>query len=300
MKTIINFLKSIFISFMIRISLALKNVEEDLKAHASDLFGSKKREHKRRSNNPVLRKMEQGQTDEKYVQQYYEILKKADEIIRSTNPDKAAKMADKHGLNIGGKDRWGMRWDHHGFLDPKHKHYGKTLKEIRDLEISERKQNEDDYPIVAMFSNKTELSFVQATKVLKSENDSFFIPELHEMAKMQKFPLKVVRKIEVINKIEQLVEFVHVKSITSQHFIVEMFIPVKFKVYGVDVESEAFNDLVNIDQIWFKDEYGDNHAYRITSYYKKTIHQEYVDEKKEKKYKYDVLKFKAEIIQSLN
>jgi len=33
----------------------------------------------------------------------------------------------------------GMRWDHHGFLDPKHKHYGKTLKQIRDLEILERK-----------------------------------------------------------------------------------------------------------------------------------------------------------------
>lgn len=301
MKAIVNFFKSIIISMMIRISLALKNVEDELKAHASDLFGSNKKEHKKRSNNPVLRKMEQGQADEKYNQQYYEILKKADDIVRSTNPDKAAMMADKHGVNIAAKDKWGMRWDHHGFLDPKHKHYGKTLKEIRDLEIAERKQTEDDYPIVTMFSNKSELSFVQATKVLKNENESFFIPELHEMAKIQKFPLKIIRKIEAKNKIEQLVEFVHVKSITSQHFIIEMFIPIKFKVWSVDSESEIFKELIEIDQVWFKDDYGDSHAYRITSFYKKGKHQEYVDDKtKEKKYMYDVLKFKAEIIQSLN
>lgn len=301
MKGIVNYLKGVFISILIRISLSLKNVEDELKAHASDLFGSKKKEHKKRSNNPVLNKMEQGQTDEKYVQQYYEILKKADEVVRSTNPDKAAMMADKHGVNIGAKDRWGMRWDHHGFLDPKHKHYGKTLKEIRDLEITERKQTEDNYPVVAMFSNKTELSFVQATKVLKTENDSFYIPELHEMAKMQKFPLKIVRKIEAINRIEQLVEFVHVKSITSQHFIVEMFIPIKFKLSSVDMESEVFNELIEIDQIWFKDDYGDSHAYRITEFYKKGKHQEYIDDKtKEEKYMYDVLKFNGEIIQNLN
>jgi hypothetical protein len=281
---------------MIRIAIAMKGVEEEFKTRVGDLFTGGK-EYKKRNNNPLLKKMEQGQADEKYVQQYYEILKKADEVVRSTNPDKAAKMADKYGVNIGAKDKWGVRWDHHGFLDPKHKHYGKTLKEIRDLEIQERKHDEDNYPIATMFSNKAELSFVQATKMLKDENEEFFIPELHEMAKMKKFPLMIVRKVDALNKIEQLVEFVHIKSVTSKHYIIEMFISTKFGLDKHDNGSDVFKELINIEQIWFDDDYGDKHAYRVTSFYKRGKHNEYIDEKKEKNFKYDVLKFKGEIIE---
>lgn len=300
MNNFFKLIKGFLVSVLLRISIALKSVEEEIRETASDLFIGKRKEFKRRSNNPVLRKMEQGETDERYVQQYYEILKKADDIVISTNPDKAAKMADKHGVNIGAKDKWGMRWDHHGFLDPKHKHYGKTLKEIRDLEIQERKQDEDNYPVIAMFTNKSELSFVQATKVLKSENDSFYIPELFEMAKLQKFPLKIIRKNDVLNRIEQLAEYVHVKSITSKHFIIEMFIPTKFKLDTLPEDGDVMKELTDIQQVWFSDDYGDKHFYKVTSFYKKTKHQKYLDEKKEEKYKYDVLKFKAEIMESFN
>jgi len=296
MNKITKYIKGVFISIMFRISFALKTVEEELKANAMDLVNSVKREYKKRINNPTLRKMQDGQADEKYNQQYYEILKKADEIVYSSNPDKMEKMADKHGVNIGAKDKWGMRWDHHGFLDPKHKHYGKTLKEIRDLEILERKTLDDNYKVIAMFTNKTELSFVEATKVLKSENDKFAVPELHEMAKLQKFPLKVIRKAEAVNKIEQLIEFIHVKSITTKHFIVEAFIPVKFGLGRIADDDRIMKELTDIDQIWFSDDYGDRHAYRITSFYKRSKHQEYLNEKKEPKYRFDVLKFKAEII----
>jgi len=68
---------------------------------------------------------------------------------------------------------------------------------------------------------KQNYRLLKATKVLKSENDKFAVPELHEMAKLQKFPLKVVRKGEAVNKIEQLIEFIHVKSITSKHLLLK-------------------------------------------------------------------------------
>lgn len=297
MKRVFKYFRMMFTSILIRVALAMHNVETEFKAKVSDLFG--KKEFKKRNNNPVLNKMEQGQTDERYVQQYYEILKKADEVVRSTNPDKAAKMADKYGVNIGAKDRWGVRWDHHGFLDPKHKHYGKTLKEIRDLEIVERQHDEDNYPVIAMFTNKSELSFVQATKVLKDENEQFAIPELHEMAKLQKFPLMVVRTDEVLNKIEQLVEFVHIKSITSKHYLVEMFIPTKYGIDKYDEDTKIFKELIDIDQVWFADDYGDKHAYRVTSFHRRSKHNEYVDDKGQKKYRYDVIKFSGEIIENL-
>jgi hypothetical protein len=291
-------IKGFFLSLLIRISIALKNVEEDLKANVDDLFGGHKIQYKKRHSNPVLRRMEDGTRDENYMQQFYEVLKKADEFVRSANPDKAAKVADRYGMNIGAKDKWGVRWDHHGFLDPKHKHYGKTLKEIRDLEIQERKLKDDDYPIVTMFTNKSELSFVQATKILHQKEDSFQVPELAEMATKQKFPLMVVRKENVVNRIEQLTEFVHIKGITSKHFIIECFIPSKYGLKKYDENSDVFKQLITADQMWFTDDYGDKHAYRITSFYKRTKHIEYV-ENNEEKYRFDVIKFKAEIIEKI-
>jgi hypothetical protein len=301
MKRIIDWVKIAVLSLMIRISLALKEVEEQFKAQAADLVNGIKREFKRRSSNPLLRKFEQGETDERYVQQYYEILKKADEVVRSTNPDKAAKLADKHGVNIGAKDKWGMRWDHHGFLDPKHKHYGKTLKEIRDLELKERQTQEDAYPVIAMFSNIGELSFLDTTKVVKTEADMLAVPQLAEMAKLKKFPLTVIRKNQsAVNRIEQLCDYVHVKGITSKHFLLEFFIPTKFGLKKHDSESLIFKELVDIDQVWFTDEYGDKHFYKVTGFHKRADHQQYMNEKKELVYRYELIKFKAEIIETLN
>lgn len=300
MIKIFRLVKTTALIILIRISLALKSVEEQFKAKAADLVNGAKREFKKRNTNPVLRKMEQGVADEVYNQQFYEILKKSDEIVRTSNPDKIAKLADKHGVNIGAKDKWGVRWDHHGFLDPKHKHYGKTLKEIRDLEIEERKTEEDAYPVIAMFSNKVELSFLDTTKVVKTENDMLAIPQLAEMAKLQKFPLTIIRKnLDSVNKIEQLTDYVHVKGVSSKHFILEFFIPMKYGLNKYDETTQIFKELVDIDQVWFSDEYGDKHLYKITGFYKRSNYQQYLNEKKEIKYRYELLKFKAEIIEKL-
>ncbi len=298
----VKWIKGVGLSIFIRVSLALKAVEDEFKAQVADLVGGGK-EYKQRNNNPLLKKFEKGQTDERYVQDFYEVLKQADEVVRSTNPDKAAKIADKHGVNIGAKDKWGMRWDHHGFLDPKHKHYGKTLKEIRSLEIEERKMtDEDNYPIVALFTNKSELSFLQTTKVIKSEFDQIGMGDLSKLASMKKFPLIAIRKdINVVNKIEQLVEYVHVKGLTSQHFIIEMFIPYKYGIRNFDNESEVVKQLTDIEQLWFTDEYGDKHAYRITSFKSRKTHLPFVDSvDKKEKYRFDVFKFNAEMIEMIN
>lgn len=299
MRYIAQQIKGFFLSLVIRISIALKNVEDDLKANANDLFKGVVIEFKKRHNNPVLRRMEQGTRDERYIQTFYSILKKADEFVRSANPDKAAKVADRYGMNIGKKDKWGVRWDHHGFLDPKHKYYGKTLKEIHDLEIQERKLNdEDNYRIITMFQNKSELSFIQTAKTLREKDAETLVPDVSEMATKQKFPLKVYRKEEVLNKIEQLAEFVHIKAITDQHFIIETFIPAKYGLSKYETDSDVFKQLLTVNTMYFTDEYGDNHAYKITDFYKRTKHIEY-EEKGEKKYRFDVIKFKGELIEQI-
>src|SRR5579859_6003334 len=96
-------IKGFFASLLIRLSIALRNVEDDLRT-TTDLFSKVVIEHRKRHNNPVLRRMEDGVRDERFVQHFYGIVRKADEYVRSTNPDKAAKTADKFGMNVGMKD----------------------------------------------------------------------------------------------------------------------------------------------------------------------------------------------------
>ncbi|MEW3887702.1 hypothetical protein QOZ60_30645, partial [Pseudomonas aeruginosa] len=92
-----------------------------------------------RHRNPVLEKFYAGQTDEKYIQDYYEILKKADNFIKNATPFKMAVGADRHGMNYGKIDKYGRVYEHFGFYDNKSKHVGKTLNEvIQEVMISRR------------------------------------------------------------------------------------------------------------------------------------------------------------------
>ena len=55
----VKWLKGLTLSIFIRVSLALKAVEDEFKAKVADLVGGGK-EYKQRNNNPLLKKFEQG------------------------------------------------------------------------------------------------------------------------------------------------------------------------------------------------------------------------------------------------
>jgi hypothetical protein len=279
----VNKFRQFWTSLVISFFFSLKKVDDELKADPIDLFKTELRAEIRSSMDMF---------DENYVQHFYEILKKADKFLRTSNPSKIQRTAGKYGLNYGMKDQHGRRFEHYGFFDDKHKYHGKSLKEVRELEIKEKQLDEDNFPVVVMFQNKKEFSMVESFDIVL-KNNGLSAPELDELAKMKKFPLTIVRDKPVANRIEQLTEYLHVKHITEEIKLLEFFIPKKFRLETVSNDDPIFKELINIKQVWFKDEYGDRNSYRVTDFYKRSEYNKYTQSGELNPSGFDIIKFKV-------
>jgi hypothetical protein len=89
------------------------------------------------------------------------------------------------------------------------------------------------------------------------------------VVKSWEFPLKVSRETEVVNKIEQLTEFLHIKKIGFEYRQLEFFIPVKFKTSELTEDSDTFKEIINAKEVYIKDEYGQLHGFSILKYFKR-------------------------------
>ena len=275
---------------MVRISIALYRAEvETLKADPNALNEKNNQNQRVRHRNRIAEQMLQGQRDQKFVQDYYEILKKADKFMRNSTPEQMEMAANKWGMSVGKtdgefknvgrkekekpkKDKWGKRYDHFGFYDPKNKNYGKTMGEVMVEEIQQRITTDDDYSIEFMFSNKpANIGIGNNDEVVEDNALGFRELNIYEKAKIRKFPMTVQRtKEECFNKIEQLTEYVHIKRLDDENKILEFFIPAKYGVFKHDEESETFKEIIDVNIVWIKDEYDNKYGYNISGYYKKT------------------------------
>lgn len=277
LKKIISWVKQTLYSIFYRISISLYNTEvEILKANPFDLDEKNKRNHRMLHRNPVLEKFYQGQTDEKYVQDYYEILKKADKFIKESNEKKYGHTADKHGMSYGKKDQYGRRYEHYGFFDPKSKHYGKTLSEVLKEELNERRTNDDDYELLYICNNERivgglaeALSYVE-----EKEDGKVSMVDILNQVKNDKFPLKIIRKDgeEVIDKIEKITDYVHIKRIDDEYRQLEFFINLKYNTPKFDEESRVFKDLINIENVWIYNQYGELDSYKVEKFKKRILY----------------------------
>jgi hypothetical protein len=260
---------------MIAISIALFNTEQEiLKADPNDLDERAKKNQRMRHRNQLLEKFYAGQTDEKYVKDYYEVLKKADKFIRTATPHQMAIAADKYGTSYGMKDRWGRRYEHYGFFDDKHKHAGKTLAEVLALEFEERRTKDDDYELLYIFNNKPiEVGLVKVMDVVEKKQgslDEYEVVDMEKKSKSFQFPIKIRReKEDTVNKIEELTEFLHIKKIGFEYRQLEFFIPLKFKTTEFDEESDIFKEIIDIQQVYLNDEYGQLMGFTINKYFKR-------------------------------
>ena len=274
-------------SFFINLSIALHNTEVDVLMAKSQNLGEKdKHVQRHRHHNKLLEKFYIGQRDEKYVQDYYELLRKADKFKREATPYKFEVAAWKYtGGHYGKEDESGKRDEHYGFFDEKHKHAGKTLKEVLELEFEERRLKDDNYQLLYIFNNipiEVGLSKVFETAVAKknqsADGDSVEEYEMLDMfnkSKQFEFPIKIFRENDdVLNKIEQLTEYLHVKKIGFEHRILEFFVPLKFKTNTIDDESPILKEIININQVYVDGEYGERKGFTIQNYEKRIIHND--------------------------
>ena len=259
----------------IAIGIALFNTEiEILKADPNNLDERNNHTQRMRNRNQLLEKFYAGKTDEKYVQDYYEVLKKADKFIRTATPHQMAIAADKHGTSYGMKDRYGRRYEHYGFFDDKHKHTGKTLGEVIAMEFEERRTKDDDLEIMYIFNNKPiEVGLAKVMDVVeRKENalDEYEVLDIEKKSKQFQFPINVVRENNnTINKIEELSEFLHIKKIGFEFRQLEFFIPLKFKTTEFEDDSDIFKEIIDIQQAFIRDEYGELIGFGVNKYLKR-------------------------------
>jgi len=269
-------------SLLINIGMALYETEINiLKANPSDLDERNNHTQRMRSRNRLLEKFYAGQRDERYVQDYYALLKKSDKFMKTSTSHKMAVAADKYGTSYGMKDQYGRRFEHYGFFDEKHKNVGKTLGEVLAQEFEDRRTKDDDYEILYIFNNKPiEVGLVNIMDVVEKtqKDDADFEYEVLDMFRKSKqfdFPIKAYREDEnVVNKIEQLTEYLHVKKIGFEFRQFEFFIPLKFNTINIEENSEIFNDIINIKSIFVRNEYGELMGFSIHNFLKKIRHND--------------------------
>ena len=267
-------------SVLINISIALYNTEQEiLKADPNDLDEKNNHTQRMRSRNQLLEKFYAGQTDEKYVKDYYELLKKADKFIRTATPYKMAVAVDKYHMNYGHKDQYGRRYEHYGFFDEKHKHAGKTIGEVLEMEYKERRTNDDDYELLQIFNNKPiEVGLAKVFNVVeKSQKEDlgyeYEVKDIENKSKQFEFPIRGTHSnAETLNKIEQLAEFLHVKKIGFEFRQLEFFIPLKFKTNEIEENSKIFNELIDLKEIFIRNEYGELIGFGIIKFIKRINH----------------------------
>jgi len=288
---------------LVNISIALYNTEEEiLKADPFDLKEGDKKIQRMRHRNQVLEKFYAGKRDEKYVQDFYEILKGADKFMKNSTQQQFAVATDKH-LRFTGKDESGRRYDTYGYFDNKHKHAGKTLGEVLALEFEERRTKDDNYDLLYIFENQPiEVGLAKIMDVVEKTDKTIEVPEViytasedgglnerltgdkisenifevkDNLKKSQsfEFPIKAFRDDEnIVNKIEQLADCVHVKQTAFEYRQLEFFIPVKYKTEEITEDSQIFLDLINIKGIFVKNKYGEIIGFGITKFIKRMKH----------------------------
>lgn len=280
----IKYMRKVWMWFVLKfklimyyISLALHNTEIDLlKADPNNLDERKKKNQRMMHKNPVLEKFYQGKTDEKYIQDYYEILKKADKFIKNSNQIEYGTAADKHGMSYGKKDKWGRRYEHYGFYDPKSKHYGKTMEEVIYDEYDERRTKDDDYELLEIYNNERIIDgLVGSLDFVKEDNDKKILDDITKQIKNDKFPIRIIRENnKVLNKIEQLTDYVHVKRVDDEYRQLEFFINLKFGTKSLNDDNKSIKELINIDNVWIYNEYGELNSYKVENFKKRIIYND--------------------------
>ena len=271
-----------FTGLGIRIGVSLLAVDKEIFGSHFTRINDSKYNQRKRHRLQFIENFYAGIHDEKYIKYYYELLKKADKFKREANPHKMEVAAYKYGLSYGMKDKWGRRYEHYGFFDEKHKYAGKTLGEVIQLELEERRTKDDDFEILFIFDNKPQIVGLSGIDKIvdgdlsEAEEKELKVIDQLKQSKTLKFPLKVVRNNkEVLNKIEELTESLHIKKVGFEYRQLEFFIPKKFKVQDLPENDKIFKEIIDIDQVRFDTEYNELVSFKIIHYIKRIEHDDY-------------------------
>lgn len=263
-------IRSMLVGALLKSSLAMKSTEEEIFApDPAQLQTGQKKEFQKLSSSQLLESLRRGEYNAQYVNYFYEVLRRADDIVANSTPEEMKMLAERYGMGDAAKNSYNMLSE-----DFKSRYGDKDAKQVRKEQLKERVTSDDSYDIDHMVINKRTL-----TNVFESAQGA---PRKYD------FTLKVTRKYQAVNKIEELSEYMHVKHIGDNHKLLEFYIPKKFGITHMS-NLDALNEIKSFDYVQFSDAYGKQFQYSIKKFYKTTENNHY-----------DVLKFNAVLIENIN
>lgn len=292
-------LRRYFRGFFIYLSLALYRTETDILKSESLVGDGKNRTVRKTTRSKMLSKFYKGVRDEKYVETFYEILKKADVFIKKSDKNKFAVTADKHGMLLAKPCKVSGRIpeEHFGFFDDKHKNRRKNLESVLLEEMKQRRTDDDNYEIIEIYNNAPTIDgFGGLFKNIDDINSDFIGDDLSKKiktGKLFKFPIKINRvgdDDKILNKIETLAEFMHVKLIGFEHRQLEFFVPLKFRTSELSDDNNVIKEITTIGDVIVTNQYGETKGFGNVEYLKRIKFNNM----------YDVFKFSAIEIINLN
>lgn len=284
-KNVLNYLKNapsevkkLFSSLLVSGAMAMKKVDDEmLKAPILDSNESDGHEIKHREKlSEHVEKFAQGKEDSQYTKKYYAILKRADEIIRESSAEELQEISIKYGMQEIGISKVDKETDEniedeHG-QQPLDKRYNNSYlqnqlegknKKVRRQIINESYGIQDGLETEFVFKNEPKL---------KNDFEVALNPNLKPV---YKWPLNVIRKRDVVQKIEQLVELVYIKNLGSGAKRIEFHIPEKYGAGKYGPGTDVHSELCMMDQIRFQNVYGETMAYSVGSYERTRKHNKY-------------------------
>jgi hypothetical protein len=269
--------KNIVISALLNSSMAMKNVEQDarhIEALPSYQQGQPQQQQRFRRQSPqqLLESMRKGEYNEQYVDYYYEILKRADDLVLNSTPEQMRLLAERYGMGSHATARY-----NHIAKKEQVTYNGRDRQQVYRDEINRRTTSDDNFPVERMVSNR---------KSLKNVLD-------HAMGgkPVYDYAIKVQRMFQTQYNIERITEYLHVKVLQSEYNgrLLEIYIPKNQGVRHLQQSNPAiFEEFKNISGVSFADDYGNVTYYRVHGLYR--ISDQGM---------YDVVKFKANKIENI-
>lgn len=234
-----SFLKKQFITFFIRISLAMSKIENDLiKNNKTDtLTGGNLEINNIQSE--LLKSLLRGEYNQEYVDRFYKILKKSDSIIEGYDKKVLLSKLKEHGMDEGNKD----------LIE-----YLSGNVDYKKISIKNKTDNSDNYQLIDIVRNNIEI--INPESVILGE-------------KPKKLTTLKSKNKDRVFKIEEITEHLHIKKYSEDKYLLEFYINLQHEI------SNNINHIKDFNNIYYSDKYGDKTEYLIIEHIKINIFNTY-------------------------
>jgi len=223
----IKYIKKIITSFFIKISLTLSRLENTLIRSNKDIDKTGGDLEIDNIQNELLKSLRKGEYNKEYVDKFYKILKKSDDIM-IIDKSELYDVAKRRGMDVGNEDLM----------------FYLNSNLISNDSLEDRYIN-DEHQLENIIKNKVEIK--NPLYILDNEEPKY------------NTTIKSIDPNRTIY-IENITDALHIKRIDNNVKILEFYIQNSL-LQNKDIES-----LSKLSNIKFKDKYGEEYKYLITNY----------------------------------